>query len=147
MDISILTKSLKKTAGILRAAGAKQPTAAVEAVHQLVSETEHETVEEFVDSAVHKLNEPDPKDLSAEEMASRLRAAGPDDQAFDELLQAMRHRGFAKDKVIRVASIYTGARKSAWSTKPQALKAIQAKFDDIVFYASKSAANERVTPW
>ncbi|MGI9423079.1 MAG: hypothetical protein ACR2PA_07790 [Hyphomicrobiaceae bacterium] len=147
MDISTLARSLKKTAGVLRAAGAKQQTAAVDAVGQLVSETDHETVEEFVDQAVEQLNRPSPKDMPPEEIVSQLRSAGTDDKAFEALFQAMRDRAFAKDKVMLVASLYTGARKTAWSTKPQALKAIREKFDDSVFLASKAAANENVTPW
>ncbi len=147
MDLSILSNTLKRAAGVLKAAGAKQQTAAVEAVEALVEAAPHQTVEQFVDHAVEELRKPDLKDLPAEEVAAQLRAAKDDRVKFDKLFQSLGSKSFTKDKVIAVAALYTGARKSAWSTKPKALKAIQAKFNETIYLSAKASVNEKVTPW
>ena len=119
----------------------------MQAVSNLLTDVPDRSVEEFVDKTTAALNSPKLADLPASEICAKLRDAGVDKAQFDSLYSAITDRYFAKEKTIEVAALFTGARNTAWSSKPQALKAIKMKFDERVFLDSKSRHNVRVTPW
>jgi hypothetical protein len=90
--------------------------------------------------------------LSAEEIATRLRLIGTDEAKFAHLLGTLKTKAFNKEKVIEVAALYTGqspytGHSPAWKTKNKALDAIRTRFEDDVYQASKLEQVDKVTPW
>lgn len=147
MDIMQLRAALRRAASLFKATGAKAQAQSIEAVERLIGETGDRTVEEFVEKTQNALKEPPLGSLSVLEIVERLAIVGTDQAKFGALYKQMQSRGFDKNKVLEVASRFTGARKTAWSSKPKALQAIKLKFEERVYLASKDAANSRVTPW
>lgn len=147
MSINELRTVLQRAAALFRASGAKSQAQAVDCVERLLADSKDETVVDFVSRTQDALSGPKPEDLTAEELALRLDNLRADKAAFAVLFTSLQRKEFTKSKAIQVASIFTGARPTAWSTKPQALKAIKRKFDDRVYLASKEAMNAKVTPW
>ena len=132
---------------MLKAARAKPQAQAVQAVNALLDDARDRSVDEFVDRTAAALNAPKMSDLPPSDVCTMLREAGVDKAQFESIYSALSDRSFSKEKTIEIASLFTGARSTAWSTKPQALKAIKMKFDERVFLDSKSRHNVRVTPW
>ena len=79
--------------------------------------------------------------------AAQLSAIKVDKIQFGKLYAKMQGPNFKKDKAAQVAALYTGARATAFKSKPSALKAIKQKFEDRAILASKEKMNENVTPW
>ena len=147
MDITELRAALRRAASLFRAAGARPQTQSIEAVERLIGACGDKTVEEFVEKTRAALSEPPLESLSVLEIVERLALIGTDQTKFGALYKQMQSRGFDKEKALEVAARFTGARKNSWSSKPKAIKAIKAKFDERVYMAAKNASNSGITPW
>ena len=147
MDISELMGVLKQATSLFKATGAKAQAQSIEAVERVIGASGDKTVEEFVEKSRAALEEAPLVSLTALEIIERLAIAGTDQAKFGLLLKRMKSRDFDKEKVLEVASRFTGARRTAWSSKSKALQAIKSKFDERAYLAAKDAANSRVTPW
>lgn len=145
MEIADLSRILKRTAAIFRSGGASQQAETLDAVQKLLESSGDATVEQFVQNTRGALL--GIKAATPAEIAERLNAIGTDETEFVELLKQLGAKGVDKTKASEVAALYTGAREGAFKSKPKALLAIQQKFDEKVYLASKARLNERVSPW
>ncbi len=80
-------------------------------------------------------------------IVGKLDAANISRPAFDSVMKDLRARSFGKADAVAVASIFTGARPTAFRTKGAAIEAIRQKFEERVYLAAKAKMNENVTPW
>jgi hypothetical protein len=147
MELRQLQRALERAARLLKSAGAKSQSEAVASASKLLADADGRAVDEFVDTTIAALNEPELKDLPASMVAAKLREVGVDRDKFEKVLSAMKHSTFKKDKIIEVAALYTGSKPTTKITKPKALKAIELKFKERVFLESKSRLNDPIAPW
>lgn len=145
MDIADLGRILKRTAAVFRSGGAAAQAEALDAVQDLLSSSGDATVEQFVQTTRTALL--GIKALAPNEIVERLNEIGTDQAEFDVIIGQLRAKDFDKSQAAAVAALYTGARESAFKSKPKALAAIRQKFDERAYLASKAKLNERVTPW
>ena len=147
MEIKTLQSALGHAASLLRVGGGKTQAKALDDVSTLLGATGDATVEEFVSKTKEALKPPAPVEVSSAEIAQRLHRAGTDKVAFEQVYALLTPKDVAKPKVLQVAQYYIGSPKTTWKSKPQALKAIRAKFDERVFADKRAQANAAVTPW
>ncbi|MFM9939751.1 MAG: hypothetical protein ACKVP7_09665 [Hyphomicrobiaceae bacterium] len=147
MSITMLRGVLKRAAGLFEASGAKAQSRDIDAVEKLLADSGDATVDEFVERTLAARNPPKPAELSPVDVVNKLNEVGTDRAKFEQLVAQLKPPAFGKDKALMAASLFTGARPTAWKTKPQALEAIRQKFEERVYLAGKAALNEGVTPW
>jgi hypothetical protein len=145
MNIADLSRILRRTAAVFRSGGAAAQAETLDAVQDLLQSSGDATVEDFVLATREALK--GLESTSPEEIVQKLRALGTDQVEFEHLLTQLGEKQISKEKATAVASLYTGARESAYKSKPKALAAIRQKFEDEVYHTSKAKLNERVTPW
>lgn len=146
-SISHLRRVLQRAVSLFEASGAKAQAGDIKAVENLLAETGDTTVDEFVDRTMTALNAPKAAELPPAEIVAKLNEIGTDRAKFDNLFAQLKLSAFNKSKATATAALFTGARATAWKSKPQALEAIRQKFEERVYLASKAALNENVTPW
>lgn len=147
MDIKSLQSALSHAAALLRAGGGKPQAKALADVSDLLGSTGDATVGEFISKTKEALTPPPPPVVSSRDIAQRLHRAGTDKAAFEEVYAQLTPKDVVKLTVLEAAQYYIGSPKTTWKSKPQALKAIRAKFDERVFMDQRSQANAAVTPW
>ena len=147
MSINQLRSVLKRAAGLFEASGAKAQAGDLEAVEQLLADSGDKSVDEFVEQTLAARNAPKFSELAPTDIVAKLNEIGTDRARFDQLLAQMKTAGVNKAKATGTASLFTGARATAWKSKPQALEAIRQKFEERVYLAAKAKQNENVTPW
>ena len=145
MKVNELKAILSSAEVFLGAAGAKAGAGALRQVHDLLDGDGQKTVDAFVDETLAILPEP-LESLSAKQIADRLEKAEADDAAFAKLFAGLQARAVSKEKAIEVAALYLGGAPR-WKSKPTALKAIRAGFDDRSYQASKMVFVDKATPW
>lgn len=146
MNIKELRSLLDRAGAMLVGAGAKRASADLSKVRNILDGDDQQSVEAFVAETKALLSQPPLHELSAEEIAKRLRAIGTDESQFARLFAELKSKSLSKDKVIQVAALFTGG-SSAWKSKNKALDAIRTRFEDDVYQASKMAQVDKVTPW
>lgn len=147
MNINIIRDALRRAGTLFEVTGAESQAGAIAAVEQVLADCGDETVEDFVDKTGKALAAPRFEDLTPDVIAAELEGLRTDKAKFALHFAKLQQAGLRKEKVAEVASLYSGARPTAFKTKASALKAIKQTFDDKVYLASKQAMNEGVTPW
>jgi hypothetical protein len=147
MAISDLSNVLKRAADLFQATGARAQAKEISALAATLDDSGDASVAGFVEQTQEALKRPPLAELPAEKITERLCELQGNTSAFSALLKEMNAKSFDKMKTFTVAAQYTGARETAWTTKPKALKAIKSKFEDSLYLASKAAMNAKVSPW
>ncbi|MGD9827587.1 MAG: hypothetical protein AB7E70_13200 [Hyphomicrobiaceae bacterium] len=151
MELKRLQKALQDVAGLFTVTGAKSQAKDVRIVADLLKDAPDATAEGFVAETQRALAEAakdaDLATQSAADIVARLRQLDEDRAGFDRVLAVLKGKTVSKELAAEVAGLFTGAGATAYKSKPKALKAIEDKHRDRAFQASKSRANERVTPW
>lgn len=147
MSLLSLRNVLKRAAGLFEAGGAKEPAADLHAVEKLLADSGDVTVDEFVERTRDAIRAPKPSDMAPLEIVMRLNEIGVDRGRFEQFFAELKVPAFNKEMAKTTASLFTGARPTAWKSKPQALDAIRKKFEERVYLAGKAELNRNVTPW
>jgi hypothetical protein len=145
MKVNELKAILSGAEAFLGTSGAKTGAGALRQVHDLLDGDGQKTVAAFVEETLAILPEP-LESLSAKQIADRLEKAKVDNAAFAKLFGGMQARAVSKEKAIEVAALYLGGAPR-WKSKPAALKAIRAGFDDRFYQASKMVFVDKGAPW
>lgn len=147
MSMDQLRGVLKRAAALFDAGGARTQATNLEAVERLLADSGDQSVDDFVDRTVAAMNAPKPADMEPAQIVAALNEIGTDRNRFNQLVAQLKVPAFNKAKATATASLFTGAKPTAWRSKPQALEAIRQKFEERVYLAAKAAANANVTPW
>ena len=147
MDMKSLRSVIERAAGLFAASGAKSQAEAADSVAKLLAQSDDATVDSFVANSKDALAAPPLHALPPDVIVERLNALKTDRAAFTKLYKGLEAKALGKDQARKIAALFTGARETAWPSKPAALKAIKQKFDDRVFLANKAKQDENVTPW
>ena len=142
MNVKSLREAIRTIADFLDASGAGPRGKSLHAVYVLLEGHDDESLEEFLAGLRQRSKEAKPRvsaanDATVASYVQRLRAAGTDKSAFDQVFDEL-----IKDKMVRkveadaIAHAYTGGRQE-WPTKRMALAAIATWFRGLAFDQTK----------
>lgn len=142
-----LSSILRRAASLFAASGAKAQAEATATVAETLGRADDASIDEFVARSAAAIEPLNLDELAPPRIVEMLNAARRDQTETAAILHAMGARSIDKDKALRVAELFIGAKVVGPKTKPNALKAIQKKIADRAYLDSKDAMNKEVTPW
>jgi hypothetical protein len=144
VNVKSLREAIRTIADFLECSGAGPRGKSLHAVDDLLEGHDDESLEEFLAGLRHRSKESQARafslvanDVTVASYVQRLRAAGTDKSAFDQVFDEL-----TKDKMVRkaeadaIAHAYTGGR-TGWPTKRMALAAIVTWFRGLAFDQTK----------
>lgn len=156
MNTGELKSALADLEIVLTEAGAKAAALDVKSLVRLLETHEHKSVDEFLEELRQSLSAPGKTGAEGSSEADetvvgdhvdRLKGAGLDRAAFEAQLKALKaDKRAGKPEIDRIAHAFIGGR-DAWPTRKAALDAIQTRFNERAYQASKMKHLEKFRPW
>lgn len=156
MKTGELKSALEDLGAVLTEAGAKAAAQDVDSLVKLLESHEHKSVDEFLEELCQSLRGPGKKGAGVAPAADeavvvdhvdKLKGAGLDRAAFEAQLKALKaDKRVGKPELDRIAHDFIGGRDT-WPSRKAALDAIQTRFNERAYQASKMKHLEKFRPW
>lgn len=156
MKTGELKSALADLGAVLTEAGAKAAAQDAHSLVKLLEAHKHKSVDEFLDELRQALSAPGKKGVGVAPAADetvvgdhvdKLKGAGLDRAAFEAQLKALKaDKRAGRAELDRIAHAFIGGRDT-WPTRKAALDAIQTRFNERAYQASKMKHLEKFRPW